>query len=435
MKVRAVGRPLGWSVGTDLAAKAAVLVTTLIAVRSLPPSKFGIFVGMSASALMAAALWDFGLSPLLTREVATGYVGIRRALAAVFQLRLKLLPLWLTTFAVGTVVVDRDRTIPLNVIAGFAAASLVFGCHSALLATLRGRLGFRSSGLATAYGRLLTAGLCFIGIGLLGLQRPLEILAWTLCGGEILTLILAARALLSESSGPQHQGHAGRVSITLRAAAPFCANGILATAYNRFDVIILAALASVQQVGYYGPASRIQDALYLMPSAVGIVALPLVAARYAGDGGRERVRRLTQRLIVVGLAVCVPITALVFLLTPLLVRVVLGPSYGGAVKPTQILIWFLPFAAVQAPLLSALAGTGHAGDTTKVFVATFVTAIVLHVLLDGWLGATGAAIASLSRDPVAVVVAVLLARRYGLVGLPRSWGRLPVTPARAEAKL
>src|SRR5437868_1637172 len=48
MKGRLVGRSLGWSLGTDLTAKGAVLVTTLIAVRSLQPSKFGVFIGMSA---------------------------------------------------------------------------------------------------------------------------------------------------------------------------------------------------------------------------------------------------------------------------------------------------------------------------------------------------------------------------------------------------
>jgi len=427
-----VGRSLGWSAGTDLASKCAVLVTTLIAVRSLQPSKFGVFVGMSATTIMAAALWDFGLSSLLTREVAAGHVGMRQALTAVLQLRSKLLPLWFTTFAAGTLVIDRDRSVPLSALCGFAAASLVFGCHSALLAMLRGRLRFRSPGLATACGRWFTAGLCLIGVGLLRPQRPLEILAWALCVGEVLTLVLSARALLSDLERPWH-ADGDRGALTLRAAIPFCANAILATAYNRFDVIILAALASVQQVGFYAPASRIQDALYLIPSSVGLIALPFAASAYSEQGGPERVRRLSQRLIGVGLAVCIPITVAVFLSTPLLVRFVLGSQYGGAVMPTRILIWFLPFAAVQAPLLSALAGSGHAGDTTKVFAATFVTAIALHVFLDGSLGATGAAIASLSRDPVAVIVALWLARSAGVMKL--AWHGVPVQVATARVKV
>jgi O-antigen/teichoic acid export membrane protein len=409
-----VGRSLRWTAGTDLASKCAVLVTSLVAVRSLQPSWFGVFVGMSATTLMASALWDFGLSALLTREVASGRVGPRAALRSIVRLRPMLLPLWLAAFAVGTLVIDRDRSVPLSVISGFAAASLAYGCHSALLAVLRGRLRFRSPGLATASGRWFTAGLCLIGVGVLEPHSPLPTLAWSLCLGEVVTLVLAAWALLSELNDPRHQG-GDHGQLTLRAAMPFCANGVLAMAYNRFDVVILAALASVQQVGFYAPASRIQDALYLIPSSIGLIAFPIVAGAYA-EHGTERVQRITRRLIALGMAVSLPVTVVVFFSAPLLLRLVLGPQYGGAITPTRILIWFLPFAAVQAPLLSALAASGHPGDTTKVFALTMATALALHAFLDGSLGATGAAIASLSRDPVAVVVAVLLARRAGILG-------------------
>jgi polysaccharide transporter, PST family len=429
-----VGRSLRWSASTDLASKCAVLVTSLVAVRSLQPSSFGVFVGMSATTVMAAALWDFGLSALVTREIASGHVGPLQALAAVLRLRSILWPLWFAAFAIGALVIDRDRSVPLSVMFGFAAASLAYGCHSALLAVLRGRLRFRSSGLATAYGRWLTAGLCLIGVGILRPHAPLPVLAWTLCFGEVLTLVLAARAVLAELNDPWNQGPDHGL-LTLKAAMPFCANGVLTMAYNRFDVVILAALASVQQVGFYAPASRIQDALYLIPSSAGLIAFPFVAGAYAAHGGPERVERITRRLIALGVAVSIPVTVVVFLSAPLLLRLVLGPQYGDSVTPTRILIWFLPFAAVQAPLLSALAGSGHAGDTTKVFAVTMATAFALHALLDGSLGATGAAIASLSRDPAAVVVALLLARRAGLIGVSRPWVGYPVRRGRVAAKL
>jgi O-antigen/teichoic acid export membrane protein len=273
-----------------------------------------------------------------------------------------------------------------------------------------------------------------IGVSVLEPHAPLPILAWGICLGEVLTLVLAARALMPELNDPRGQGrYQGRP--TLRAAMPFCANGVLAMAYNRFDVVILAALASVQQVGFYAPASRIQDALYLIPSSIGLIAFPFVAAACAEGAGHERVQRITRRLIALGVAVSVPITVVVFLSTPLLLRLVLGPQYDGAVIPTRILIWFLPFAAVQAPLLSALAGSGRAGDTTKVFAVTMATALALHALLDGSLGAVGGAIASLSRDPVAVVVALVLARRAGVIGSARHWVSLPLNLGTVAAKL
>src|SRR5437879_7447809 len=67
-----IGKPLAWSFGADFAAKVATFATTLIAVRSLDPIRFGQFTGLLASAFLAASFWDAGLTTLLTREYAAG---------------------------------------------------------------------------------------------------------------------------------------------------------------------------------------------------------------------------------------------------------------------------------------------------------------------------------------------------------------------------
>src|SRR5207249_11931759 len=78
----------------------------------------------------------------------------------------------------------------------------------------------------------------------------------------------------------------------------------------------------------------------------------------------------------------------------------------------------LPAAAIGAPLLAALAGSGRAGDTTKAFAAAFVVAAVLHVLLDPVWGANGAAVASLTRDVANVLIAAWFAHRAGVLNRP-----------------
>lgn len=81
----------------------------------------------------------------------------------------------------------------------------------------------------------------------------------------------------------------------------------------------------------------------------------------------------------------------------------------------NILIWFLPLTAVAAPLIAALAAAGRGADTTKIFATAFAIALSMHVLLDRRLGAVGEAVASLLRDPFALLVSFLLAKRAGLL--------------------
>jgi O-antigen/teichoic acid export membrane protein len=300
----------------------------------------------------------------------------------------------------------------------FAGASILFSFHAVLTALLRARLRFASAGISVACGRWLTALLSTQALGAVGDGRALTLLAVALLAGEALTFVIAGMTVYFQARS-RRPVPTRTENLSLREAMPFAANGILAMAYNRFDVLVLSGLSTAAQLSFYAPASRIQDALYLIPSAIGMIALPLMSTANLAE-----VQKLIRRLSLVGLSLAFPVALGVFLLAPQIIHVVLGTRYGGAVGPTRILVWFLPLAVIQAPLLAALIATGRGLDTTKVIAGTFATAMAMHFALDWWMGATGAAIASLSRDPVAVLLALYLSRKAGLIGSARVETRL-----------
>ncbi len=421
-----VVRALGWSLTTDLASKLAVLVATFIAVRSLQPLAFGQFIALTATALLAATVWDIGVSYLVTREVGAARISVRQASAQAFALRLKFVAIWLTAFGVGVVVLQRGQRIPIVVLLGFAAGSVLYGIHGVFLAILKGRLRFRTAGIAMASGRWLTAGLSLLALPTIRFADPLRTLTFAFVLGEALTLVFSVAALQRSADLVAPASSGSDPVVTIRAAIPFAANAILAMAYNRFDVVILTALSSVQQLSLYAPASRIQDALYLLPSSLGTIALPIAAGLWQDSKDVQVVRRLLSQLVVVGLGFSVPTSIVISVFAPSLIAFVLGPEYSGAVLPTRILVWFLPLAVVQAPLLAGLAATGHTAQTTKAFLAAFIAALLFHLSLDWWWGATGAAVASLCRDPIALAATWLLATRAGIAqGLGRTLAGQP----------
>jgi O-antigen/teichoic acid export membrane protein len=73
--------------------------------------------------------------------------------------------------------------------------------------------------------------------------------------GEVVTLALAKALTAHGTTGSIHD--AARL-ITLRRSSPFAANTVLALAYNRLDVVVVAALTSVSEYSKYAPASRIR---------------------------------------------------------------------------------------------------------------------------------------------------------------------------------
>jgi O-antigen/teichoic acid export membrane protein len=184
----------------------------------------------------------------------------------------------------------------------------------------------------------------------------------------------------------------------------FAANSFINIAYNRVDMILVAALTSATQLAIYAPASRLQDALYLLPGAVYSVALPAMSQL----GSRSRIVEamvLVRRLAVVGFVASLGLAILVYAFIPQLLDALLGPDYSSSASAARIMVWSLPLAAIGSPLLAVLVGFGHGTASTRVFAAALMASVILNLALDPLLGASGAALAAVGRDVVFVVVA------------------------------
>jgi O-antigen/teichoic acid export membrane protein len=264
-------------------------------------------------------------------------------------------------------------------------------------------------------GKWSTAGLSTAAFLFVDGSDRLLALGAAFATGEFVTLVISVGMIITARSA-QALDDAGLISF--RQSLPFAANAAMSMVYNRSDVVLVGALASASVAGLYGAASRGQDALYAIPAAVGAVALPMIS-RAADEGGPEAARELIVRFWRLGLAVALPVTVVVFLAAPTLVPWLLGDAYSGAVKPLRILVWFLPLAVIQAPILAGLAGIRQGGQTSLIILVTLLASVALQIILTPRFGAVGGAVASLGRDVVATPLALLVAYRFGLVGAYR----------------
>jgi O-antigen/teichoic acid export membrane protein len=403
---------LSWVLSGDVLARVAVLATTFVAVRALTPALFGLYIVLYALALVAAVVWDLGVSVVVSREVGAGRATQFGALADGCRLRLAALPAWGAAIVIGLVLVRGFPGLSLPVCIMFLVASASAGMSTLSLAALRGAHRFVSSSSAQVLGKCTTAVLSGVALVLAGPHDRLLALGAAFAAGEVVTLLISIALILAAKTGMVRKA---AESISLRQSLPFAANAAMSIFYNRFDVVLVGILASASAAGLYGAASRTQDALYAIPAAVGVVALPMIS-RCAADGGLGAARQLVRRFWILGLGVALPVTVAIFLAAPTLVPWVLGSDYRAAVTPVRILIWFLPLAVIQAPILAGLAGIGAGKLTTVIVLTALFSALILQLILAPKFGATGGAFASLGRDVVTTPVAVLLAYLNGLIG-------------------
>lgn len=408
-------RLMAWSIGGDSLSRLATLGVTLIAARIVNPLAFAHYLQLYAVAILAAVIWDAGVTTLVTREVAYKRYDARSALRRCLRLRLKTLPLWLTIQCLAFPLIRSEATRPLAVLY-FALGSFCFGLSSLSLGVLRGDLRVKAAGLAAAVGRWFTvAATLFIAtryphLGLEGLSIGFLV-------GEATVLLVSYSLLWIRAIGPGPTSGPSHHTLRLRNALPFAANTLLSTLYNRFDIVIVGILTSSIELARYAPASRIQDALYLVPSSLGLLALPMLSTLVGTNRLREA-RRLVGVFLISGVGLCLPMALLVFVFAPHVLRQVFGAHYLGAVGPTRLIVWSLPAAALGAPLLAYLSAHDRAVDTTKAFAIAFAVALASHLLLDRPFGAMGAAFSGMIRDVANLITGASYARSAALITYP-----------------
>jgi O-antigen/teichoic acid export membrane protein len=203
----------------------------------------------------------------------------------------------------------------------------------------------------------------------------------------------------------------------LKRALPFGYQEMLGQIIFRFDTVLLALLAASSVVGAYGAAYRMLESTLFLAWSVGYAVMPMysyLAGRALG-GSLELVYEGSLKLIV---AVMAPIATVLFVCAEPIVDLLYGlPQYEATVPVLRLLT-----------LAVAVYGFGHLAGLLvivrrpgRVTVAAMSVVAVLNVVaclaLIPWLGAEGAAIATVGSELLLAVLGVVLARP--VVGLPR----------------
>jgi O-antigen/teichoic acid export membrane protein len=419
-------KAVGMSGGGDVAAKAAFLLTTFCAARLLDPASFAAYAGLQATAVIAAAIWDAGIATLV---VTQGAQNARPGAIArrVLVVRVVTFPLWIVALAVGFEVFGHLLDLEPSLIVIVAISSVATSTAVPVLAWLRSRLRFGSSSGSTAVGRWAT-GIASLALLVSATPGPGALLALLAAQAAGEFIILGVAASIARSVRVHPEAAWDPRAIRLRKSLPFAANSLLSIAYNRLDIVLVATLTTASQVAAYAPASRLQDAMYLLPSALSVVALPYLSRIVSSANGSADALLLLRRLWLLGVALAAPLTLVLVIAMPVVIRLLLGPAYEASTDAARITSLSVLMAVIGAPILSLLIAVGRGSATTRAFLAAFLVSATLHVILDPPFGAVGAAVASLTRDVANVAVAAWLARDLLRRGGALVTGRLLTDP-------
>ncbi len=337
----------------------------LLLARSFGVEHFGSYTYALSFALLFSVLADFGVTTVLTRELARAPRSTRTLLADALRLKLGLSVATVVGVLV-TALVSGSPPATLALIAVFTVGMLLRSAALAFDGLLRaanrngavgiGVLCSSVTGLATAVALVLG------GLGVTG-----GAIAYAVSGLVHLAVVAwLARDLwrgrpdaATVLPGCPAEGAPSPVSIPwrgpwglLRECAPLALSCVFIALYFRIDAVMLHALKDDRAVGLYGGIYRIFEAFAMLAVAFRSVLFPVMAR--AADGPRDALAVLCRKSLRLHLLFTVLVAVFFTVEARAIITIVLGRPYEPAAAGLSVLIWALPGSFMADTLLHLL---------------------------------------------------------------------------------
>lgn len=393
--------------GTNLAVATLLFLNVLVTARTLGPTGRGEVALLTTIAILTANLAALGLfeananiggrEPEHRGRLATNSVVLAVLLggiaAGIVALLVGVFP------ALG----GEARTAVL-MLALFAIPLLIL--QSALQTLLQSQYGFAATNVAwlLAPGASLVANCLLAALGLLTVGSA--VIVWL--GGQLLsTVFLVWHAFRPLTHLPRPDSRLARRSLAFGARTHL--GRVMTMGNYRLDQWFVGAISGSRELGLYSVAVAWAEALFYLPTVLGMVQRPDLVRASESDAGAQAAKvfrgaMLLTVLLAIGLTV----------LAPILCVTVFGDEFRGSVGDLRVLA-FGAFGIVALKLLgNALNAQGRPMLTNVGVGIAFAATVALDLLLIPSHGGLGAAIASTAAYTAGgVVIVFVFARALG----------------------
>ena len=241
-------------------------------------------------------------------------------------------------------------------------------------------------------GRLIFAlGLVVAGFGVLGAYIGYII-------SSALTITVGAAYLLHRLRELRRDGETPPMESGLRRriaeySVPLVATNSAYVLDDRIDTLLVGALLSPVEVGFYVISDRVVKFVETPMSALGFTISPMFGSEKAA-GNIERISRIYEVSLVNTLLLYIPAAAGIILVAEPMIRLVFGADYTNASVVLQVLGPYIVFKAITKLTDNGLNYLGRARDRAVFRGVTAVLNVVLTVALIPVFGVAGAALAT-----------------------------------------
>ena len=365
--------------------------------RYLGPADYGLLNYGIAIAAIAGAVVGLGMQEVLVQKLVAGERAPGELLGS--ALLLTVTSGIMTTCALLLALpLFRPDDVPAQWLIATISFALAFRSIEPMKHWFESRVESRYI-VMTETGVLMTMALTRITLILTG--QPVIAFAFVFLAEAVLTAI-AISTMFARHFGERLAPSRDTIKLLLRDSLPLLLAGIAIVFYMRIDQVMLGQLLGDHAVGIYSVAVRMSELWYFVPGAIVASTFPfIITERETGAKTfRLRLHQLYAMMILVSLAAAIPVS----LLAGPIVDLLFGSAYSAAGTILAIHIWAGVFVALATARGRWLVLEGLQRFSLYYVGIGAVVNILLNLILIPLHGGTGAAIATLIAQIIAVVV-------------------------------
>ncbi|EKD49935.1 MAG: lipopolysaccharide O-side chain biosynthesis protein (O-antigen transporter), partial [uncultured bacterium] len=382
--VKRVTKNTLWLTIAEVACKGTGFVIALIVARYLGPENFGNYTTATSFVILFQVLADFGLRPLMVREVARSTKTAEKYLSNFITIKIFLSFITLAAIYVGLWIFKADSNLTILIL--LAALEMIFLSFSDLI---RGLFqAFEKMKFETIV-RTATKFLSFtlvVAVILLGLwtKSILAALAISAAFSMVLSLILAKKHFIKIKFAFDKTF----LKNSLKQSMLFAVTNIFIAIYFKIDTVMLSKMRTAAEVGYYNTAYELVFAFMFIPGIFSAAVYPALSRYYNED--RQKLQELAAKFIKYYSVTAITLIIFLMLLGAPIIRFFYGAKYEPSILLFQQLTIVLIFV-----FINYLAGT-FLNASNKQHVTTIAAGICaalnigMNFLLIPQYGASGA---------------------------------------------
>ncbi|MEM0111631.1 MAG: hypothetical protein QXK90_02565 [Candidatus Parvarchaeota archaeon] len=319
------------------ASQGANAVVFIIIARKTSPIEYGQYIAVYGLISLTALLPSAGLDTFLLSRGNDNPGYIYMLWKQLLRLRLKLIVIWALSVGLITVRLLPASTYPPTLVSFVAlglTGDILAQTSYSMLRALNRQIEVASFQIFFSLIIVLTA--------IVWPSGPGQVLKFSIIRAVISnTFAAAVFTLAKQRISPQTS--AKPVANLITKIMPFFISETAVALYLKADLAIVSLAKGADGASIYGPALNIVNILFLIPNALYLVTLPLLAEKYVIS--KEVFLKISKANIVLQLVAGLIMTMLLYHLSPFLIRLILGPAY---IQSSMILRLLSPLMVLKA---------------------------------------------------------------------------------------